>query len=157
FVWDQENNLWLLTKEGQLRRYTAHGNRLSLAHTYGNTQPVANFFFAHGRLFFQTQTGSLYDIDTKTFQTKALATSLPAIRAMAFYKGHFIVAWSNLGCDVYTASFTPSAFLQQELTQIQSMKITSWNVKDGLLWAGTDGNGLLKIMPQAAPFAAVHM
>src|SRR5690606_39073269 len=88
---------------------------------------------------------------------KALATSLPAIRAMAFYKGHFIVAWSNLGCDVYTANFTPSTFLQQELTQIQSMKITSWNVKDGLLWAGTDGNGLLKIMPQAAPFSAVHM
>src|SRR5690606_6818530 len=122
-----------------LHRYTAHGNQISFDRSFGDTQPITDFFYTHARLFFQTQAGRLYSMDLNTLQAKAVAPSLPSIRAIAFYKGHFMVAWSNLGCAVYTPTFDRSTFLQKELTQIQNMKITSWNVKDGLLWAGTDG------------------
>lgn len=152
---DENDHLWLLTNDRRLFVYSRQGTGFKRLHVYNNT--VTNFFIVNKQVFFSTTQGQLYEVNGRNLR-ETLALQMPSpIKAITFYKDHYLLAWSSGGIGIYNKSFLPSNFLGQEADRMRDMKITSFTLgSEQILWCGTDGNGLIKIYPKTKSFETIY-
>jgi len=152
-IFDDANRLWLLRQNGTLEVYAVNNDQYTLLRQFRNTN---NFFISNDKIFYTTATKELFAIDA-TLKANFIAQFPNTIKAITFYKDHFLVAWSTHGFAVYDQNFQPSYFMKEEVISLQNTKITSWESgTEQILWCGTDGNGLIKIFPEQKYFGSVN-
>ena len=155
-AFDENNRLWLLNGNGQLNVYTYAGHHFKQLHSYQQKSAINNFFILNHQVFFSTTDDRLFNIPAATFVQQPVMEMPHAVTAMAFYKGHYLLAWSTRGYGVYDSGFKADDFLQQETAQMQDIRVTSWALgSEDILWYGTDGNGIIKVYPKTKAFGTV--
>jgi len=153
-LFDEQNDLWVLTKEGNLILYSHNKTLFKPSYTIKKEQKIHDFFYLNKHIVFQTIDGKVYEV--KSLKERSTGLKVPLIKAMTFYGDHYILAWASQGYGVYSKNFQTSIFLQSQAQEMQHMRITSWEEgSENILWAGTDGNGILKITPNTTPFGTI--
>jgi len=156
-VFDAENAFWALTKAGKLEVYRHSRTQFQPLQTFEEQHKIINLFYVNQQVFYQTSIGELYAIDINTLKKRAIDIQVPIIGAMTYYKGHYLLGWTGQGYGVFSPDFQSTGFIYGNIPQMQQMKITSWaSGGENLLWAGTDGNGLLKIVPEILQFGYLN-
>lgn len=155
-AFDESNLLWLLNSNGQLDICKGTANRFKLIYTCQQNKKIVNFFPVNHQLFFSTEDDQLFAVNSTTFAQKPLLQMEHSLSAMAFYKDHYLLAWSANGYTVFNNNFKPASFLSAETKQLKDIKITCWALgSEDILWYGTDGNGMIKLYPKTKSFGTV--
>ncbi|GAB2812805.1 hybrid sensor histidine kinase/response regulator [Ferruginibacter profundus] len=155
FSFDEANRLWLLTSKGELEVYAGNAGHFTKLKTFHDEKFINNYFIVNRHFFFSNGADQLFSVNN-TLQQQQVMQMKHTLTAITFYKGHYMLAWSSKGYDVYDAVFQPSAFLREETAQMQDIRITSWaSGSEDILWYGTDGNGIIKIYPKTKSFGTV--
>lgn len=148
----KDNLIWALQNDGRLSLFRTGSTGLDLVRTMKAGIRVNNFFLVNSKVLFTDEKGGLWNLDGQ-FQSLKVADLQLGIKSLNFYQSHYIIAWEGLGIGVYDETFKPSALVQHEVGQLATTKVTAVEVaKDGVLWIGTDGNGLIKIYPKLNHF-----
>ncbi|TDQ09891.1 hybrid sensor histidine kinase/response regulator transcription factor [Pedobacter metabolipauper] len=124
---------------------------------------ISNLYLAGSGVFIADKQNEIYHVEAD-FSMKAaglLNTAgkniHPDIKTITAYQNGYIIAWDSQGIAVFDQNFKPSAILRQEVKQLAATKVISLTAgKDGVLWMGTDGNGLIKIYPKVNHFGLVN-
>ncbi|WP_316813508.1 two-component regulator propeller domain-containing protein [Pedobacter heparinus] len=147
--------MWLLKNDGTLLACKVTGTGLSPYRVIKATAPINNFFPVNESLLFTDAGNNLWTVDA-TFKPRKL-NNMGAVKSVVHYQSHYIVAWDGQGIGVFDDNFRPSAFMQQEAKQLAGSRVTALEPgKDGVLWIGTDGNGMIKIYPKVNHFGLVN-
>ncbi|WP_257669642.1 two-component regulator propeller domain-containing protein [Parapedobacter tibetensis] len=157
-LFDAHNRLWVLSGRGMIHAFEHTSDRqFKPVYVYnGQDRSISDLFFVNGQFFFSTSDGTLYQVGANLMKPKSVASTGYGIKAMTWYNQHYYVAMVGQGYLVYNANFGPQASISANLEPLETMKVTAWSVgNEQLLWAATDGNGILKIAPQTIPFASL--
>lgn len=154
-LFDSENRLWALSGQGNIRVFERTASQqFKLIYSYnGPNEAISSLFYVNHDIFFSTAQGKLYQqVGAQPLKPKQVAHTGHGIKAIALYNQHYYVALAGQGYQVYDLNFTlRPAFAP--LKQLESMKVTAWVVgSEQLLWAATDGKGIIKISPNTSPF-----
>lgn len=142
------NQLCYLNKSGELKLAKVGQKTLQIEKKFTDPKGISNFFVINGKIIFTTTTESQFLVD-QNFAEVPIDWPKKKIKAVSFYKSHYIVAWENQGLSVFDSDFKASSFLKNEVAAVENLKITALNVgADQILWLGTDGNGLVQIYPK---------
>lgn len=152
---DTANRLWVLSVDGKLRVYEVLADhQLKELSLDGMEEPIRQLFAVDGKIFLSTASVRLLEVDVRTLKQVQVAQLTSNPRAMVYHDDHYYLAMEGLGYEVYDRYFRPDAAQSSEMDRLRDMKITGWiSGKENLLWAATDGNGLIKIIPKKSPFA----
>ncbi|MCH5718676.1 ligand-binding sensor domain-containing protein [Niabella hibiscisoli] len=153
FSFDSNNCLIILTENDQLQLWTLSQNhpRLIAAITNGAT----NFFLVNNQLLFAKNDAYLYRYTPGG--SSALVALGSTVNSITFYNNHYFIAWSTSGCSIFNHVWQPSGIMPEVSRFLTNIRVTSWALKDETLWAGTDGNGVIKITPQTKFFGTVSL
>ncbi|HVW96581.1 MAG TPA: two-component regulator propeller domain-containing protein [Mucilaginibacter sp.] len=155
-LFDAQNNLWLLRDDGVLEAYKKTPQGFSRAAAFRAVNNVDNIFAANDRFFYTTRQGELIQV-TSAFQTVKCARLPHEVRAMSFFKQHYIFAWASKGIGEYDDRFRPVETISPQVTVLQNERITTLLTDaSNLLWLGTDGNGVLKLSKKEDYFGIVQ-
>ena len=155
-AFDEANRLWSLNASGQLDVYSVNGHRFKHLRTFLENEAIVNFFAVNHQVFYTTVSDRLITILSGTFIKKQVMQMKHAITSLISYKDHYLLAWSSKGYGVYDNDFQPSSFLREETQQMQDIKVTALAIgSEGILWYGTDGNGLIKVYPKTKSFGTI--
>lgn len=153
-LFDSGNRLWTLSETGNIRVYESRGSH-ELKEVYAEEKKqdaIHGLFSANGKTFLCTAAGHLSEVDARTLRQKQVAQLGSKVRDVVYHGHHYYFALEGQGYQVYDRDFKPINSLEME--KLQDMKIMGWvSGKEQLLWAATDGNGLIKIVPKGSPFA----
>ncbi|MCZ4245500.1 hybrid sensor histidine kinase/response regulator transcription factor [Pedobacter punctiformis] len=143
-----ENNLVYLNKNGDLIIAKTGADKLEKVKTFSVPKKINNFFTANHQIFYSDNDDKHSVIGTDLIP-KPINLSTKKIKAIAFYKSNYVIAWENQGVNVYNSKFEATGFLENEIKAIENLKVTTLSVgQDNVLWLGTDGNGLIQIYPK---------
>jgi DNA-binding response OmpR family regulator/signal transduction histidine kinase/streptogramin lyase len=146
--------MWLLKNNGTLLACKIDVNGLSPYKTIKVPARINNFFTVNRRLLFTDTDNELWAAG-RGFQS-AKIKKLASVKTVTYYHSHYIVVLDGQGINVLDDNFEPSAFMQKEVKQLLTTRVTTIKpAKDGVLWIGTDGNGLIKIYPKVNHFGLV--
>lgn len=153
---DVHNNLWLLKDDGILEVFKRNAAGFVKQTVFPSVNNIDNVFFVNGKVFYTSKNGDLFSVEDNFAAQKIL--KLPhEVRSMSYYRQHYVFAWASKGVGEYTPDFKPSAFLSAEIPVLQNIRITSLqDAGANLLWIGTDGNGILKVMPKENYFGIIQ-
>lgn len=155
FFFDAGNKLWLLNDDGRLDVYRQKDNRLYKELRYNELTQITDIFSANEEIFYTTSDRRLFKSDNQVV-FKEVALLPKALRTISFFSGNYILGWSSTGMAKYDASFKPVINSGPEYARMENVRVTT--VKDdrnGLLWVGTDGNGLIKFHENDNTFGMV--
>ncbi len=153
---DDHDHLWLLKDNGQLEAFRRAGERLVKLDNYRPVDHVDNAFYCDHQVFYQIKSDVLFMV-TDDLKKKQLLKLPHEVRSMSFFNGHYVFAWSSKGIGEYNAAFKAVSSLSMEMPVLQSDRITSLITdNNNLLWAGTDGNGAIKIARKDNQFGIVQ-
>mgnify|MGYP000058613583 CR=1 FL=1 len=145
FVGDK---LCYLNKKGILTVTKVSQNKLQTVKSISDPSGISNFFSVNNQIIYTTNTEHQFIVDGN-LAVKPLDLPLRKIKAIAAYKAHYLITWENQGMSVFDKTFKKTDFLRNEVTALENLKITGFNVgNDQVLWVGTDGNGLIQIYPK---------
>lgn len=153
---DGSDNLWLLKDDGKLESFRKRGRSFVKLDGYAPADNIDNVFYCNHQVFFQTKADVLFRVtaDLKKEQIGALPHE---VRDMNFFNGHYVFAWSSKGIGEYDTGFKPLNLLGRDMAVLQNGRITSLVTDNNdLLWAGTDGNGVMKIARKETQFGMVR-
>lgn len=146
--------MWFLKIDGTLLACEISASGLSPYRVIKTSLPINNFFKVNDRLLFTDAANNLWAVDA-AFQLKKIS-NMAAVKSIVHYQSHHIVVWDGQGIAVFDDNFQPSSFMLKEVKQLANTRITAIEqAKDGVLWLGTDGNGLIKIYPKVNHFGLV--
>jgi ligand-binding sensor domain-containing protein/DNA-binding response OmpR family regulator/signal transduction histidine kinase len=149
--------MWFLQKDGTLMACKTNPSGLSLIKKIKQQRPISNFFLANNRVFYTVDGGDLWTVDERLFVSQKLSDNLGGIKSIQYYQSNYIVGWEGQGIGVFDHEFKPAVLMQEEVKQLASTRVTTIeSAKDGVLWIGTDGNGLIKIYPKINYFGLVN-
>jgi len=153
-LFDNDGNLWMLMDNGRLEAYKPTTSGLIQA----NIPPIVgvdNIFFCNHQLFYSTKTDVLYRVGEDYAEQKVL--ELPhEIRGISYFNDHYLFAWSSKGIGEYDLNFKPADVLSNQISVLQNVRVTSFMATtQGLLWIGTDGNGVIKVTKKENYFGIV--
>jgi signal transduction histidine kinase/ligand-binding sensor domain-containing protein/DNA-binding NarL/FixJ family response regulator len=155
-AFDEADRLWLLNRKGELAAFSGTAARFLLVKSIHSENIINRFYHINGSVFYSTDDDRLFAIDEATLSPRLVLQMNHGISAMAFYRDHYLVAWSTKGYGVFDARFRPSGFLGAEARQMQDIKVTSLaGGSEQIIWFGTDGNGIIKIYPKTKTFGIV--
>ncbi len=153
---DAHDNLWLLKDNGILEGFTPTSNGFVSINNYHPVSDIDNVFYINKQVFYLTKSNKLCSI-TDNYTTKELLTLPHQVRSMSFFNNHYVFAWSSKGISEYDSSFKPSSFLSSDVPELQNMRVTSlMSDNKNLLWVGTDGDGILKVVRKENYFGLVQ-
>ena len=153
---DDQDNLWLLKDDGILEVFRPTKNGFEKLNTYSSVAGVDNVFYINKQVFYLTKTNELIRV-SKNYQKEKVATLPHEVRAMSFFKDHYVFAWASKGVGEYDIHFRPSDFLSREIPVLQNIRVTSvMSDSENLLWLGTDGNGVIKVTKKENYFGIVQ-
>ncbi|WP_316734754.1 two-component regulator propeller domain-containing protein [Pedobacter aquatilis] len=150
-----KQNICALSKDGVLSILEFQDKKLNINGTINTPKKIIDFFVVNNKIICSTIDGNFLLVED---DLTANPVRLPSkkIKAVAYYKSHYVIAWENQGVNVYDEDFTPSDFLSTEIKAVENLKITVLNVaQDKVLWLGTDGNGLIQIYPKQNYFGVL--
>ena len=144
-VFDKKSKLWVLKQDGTLKVYVKNGQKFIDDYYENQIDSVDDFFYVNDEIFFTTYNKRLYKQTNKTTQQPLLI--LPkTIRSMAFYKDNYYFAWSSVGVGEYDKNFSPLNNLSNSNVSLSNSRITYlMEGNENILWAGTDGNGIISV------------
>jgi len=155
-LFDEQDHLWLLRDSGVLETYRKTVNGFEPIKQLKPVAGVDNVFIANHQVFYTTQKGALAGIN-KQYQTDNLAQLPREVRSMSYFKQHYVFAWASKGLGEYDEQFKPVDNICAQAQVLQNVRITSLLTDaSGLLWAGTDGNGVLKLSKKEDYFGSVQ-
>lgn len=147
--------MWFLKNDGTLMACKVTAAGLNPYRTIKVPSQVNNFFTANQRMLFTDTGNHLWTVDSG-FQPKKIK-NIAAVKSVIYYHSQYIVAFDGQGIGVYNDDFESSSFMQEEVKQLANTRVTTLEpAKDGVLWVGTDGNGLIKIYPKVNHFGLVN-
>jgi signal transduction histidine kinase/DNA-binding response OmpR family regulator/ligand-binding sensor domain-containing protein len=147
--------IWFLQNDGTLIACKVSPPGLKQIKTIKPRGLVNNFFLANNQVFFTDAVNDMWVINAQ-FLPKKISKAQGSIKSVKHYQSNYIVAWDGQGIGVFDKDLKPSAFMQQEVKQLANTRATTIeSAKDGVLWIGTDGNGLIKIYPKINYFGLV--
>ena len=153
---DDENHLWLLKDNGKLEAFKRTGNSFVKLDGYRPVDSLDDAFYCNHQVFYITKTHVLYRV-TAGLAKERLASLPHQVRAVAFFSGRYVFAWSSKGLGEYDTAFKPLTSLENAIPLLQNVRITSLITgKDHLLWVGTDGNGAIKITTRDSQFGLMQ-
>lgn len=149
-----DNRLLVLRTGGAFEIYSFNKNKFQLSHTL--PQRIRNFYTINRKILLSAYDNALYNLNAgKTPPGFIMKTPQP-IQAVTYYNGYYLLSWAETGFDAFDANFTPATYMQDVKSQMQNVKITCWNAGGSkVLWAGTDGNGIIKIARRTKNFGTV--
>ncbi|WEK19635.1 MAG: two-component regulator propeller domain-containing protein [Candidatus Pedobacter colombiensis] len=149
--------MWFLQNDGTLMACKTNPSGLSLVKKIKHQSLISNFFPVNNRIFFTDDEGNLWTVDERQFVLQKVGSSPGSIKSMKYYQSNYIIAWDGQGIGVFDQNFKPAALMEQEVKQLANTRVTTIeSAKDGVLWIGTDGNGLIKIYPKINYFGLVN-
>jgi CheY-like chemotaxis protein/signal transduction histidine kinase/ligand-binding sensor domain-containing protein/AraC-like DNA-binding protein len=153
-IFDESNKLWMLNDEGILSLY--HPNKASLVfqRQLSNSKKITDVYAVNHQVFYTTSDKELFHSSDQSYFNK-VATLPFAVRAMAYYKDRYILAWSTIGMGELDRNFVKTNTLNKEIPSLDNIRITSLKVSGKMLWVGTDGNGVLKVREKENHFGLV--
>ncbi|MEB0260091.1 MULTISPECIES: two-component regulator propeller domain-containing protein [unclassified Mucilaginibacter] len=155
-LFDEQGTLWLLKDKGKLEAYQNTANGFTLQSRFNAVEDVDNIFMANHQVFYTTHNGNLVKI-TNDFERQELLKLPHEVRSMDFFKQHYVFAWSSKGIGEYDEQFRPVSTIATQIPVLQNVRVTSlMSDATNLLWFGTDGNGILKIVKKENYFGIVQ-
>lgn len=155
-AFDPHNRLCILNNTGSLEVYTKMDGAFIHRQTIQDITAINNFFISGNRFFFTNTLNLLRELDADSGIVNPVIGLPAGIAAITFYQQHYLVAWTSRGVSVYDDAFRPSGFLTDQVSRLQQLRVTAWKPgTEEILWAGTDGNGIMKIFPQTKPFGNI--
>jgi len=152
---DEHNNLWLLRDNGVLDCYAKSAGGFTKLEQFATVADVDNVMFCNHQIFYATRGDDLVRVDDQFQKTNVLKLS-HEVRAMGYYRNHYVLAWSAKGIGEYDETFKPAVFLTDESSVLQNVRITTMMNDDNLLWLGTDGSGVIKITKRENYFGLIQ-
>jgi signal transduction histidine kinase/DNA-binding response OmpR family regulator/ligand-binding sensor domain-containing protein len=155
-LFDKENRFWVLKEGGLLDIYIKKGDQFFADGYNSEIAGVSDFFYVNDEVFYTSPDKRLYKTNRK--QEKVPVLELPkTIRSMAFYKGHYFFAWSSTGIGEYDKNFKQSFEVSNDKSALNNRRVTCLKAgSEHILWAGTDGNGIIGILENINPFGRVN-
>jgi signal transduction histidine kinase/CheY-like chemotaxis protein/ligand-binding sensor domain-containing protein/AraC-like DNA-binding protein len=155
FKFDQQGNLWVQKNPASLELYRPEGHYFEKAPDVADVKDVAGIFMVNQQFFYTTGNGALYRAGA--LQQPIWCTQLPhEVRSITYYQHHYIFAWASKGIGEYTADFKPGNYFIQQQSSLANTRVTSLCAgKENILWVGTDGSGVIKIVQKPDYFGAV--
>lgn len=155
-LFDKDNRFWVLKEGGTLELFIKKGNTFFDDGYNSKLSGVLDFFYVNDDIFYTTLEKQLYKTNRQLIKIPVLG--LPkTIRSMTFYKGHYFFAWSSTGIGEYDKNFKPSYTISNDGVNLNSRRVTILMAgSEQILWAGTDGNGIISISENTNPFGRVN-
>ncbi len=154
-LFDKDDMLWLQKEDGMLEVFVKKGNQFFAGAYNSQIAGVEDFFYINKELFYTTADKRLYKTNKHLIKTPLL--QLPkTVRSMAYYKDHYFFAWSSVGIGEYDQNFKPVLDVSKNRIAFNNRRITYLKAgNEHILWAGTDGNGVISIAEDINPFGLV--
>jgi len=147
----QGSNLYLLNTEGTLHTFAINNHQLQHKHVLSG---IKNCFIVENKLFVTDANKFLNIYHNDVLLQKLIIPDY--INAIGYYKQHYLFSWAEKGFAVYDSTFRASSYMNDLTRTYSEIKITAFGSnKDGSLWIGTDGNGILKITPRSQAFGLI--
>lgn len=147
--------VWFLRDDGRLTACSITAQGVKPIKTLANNR-ISNFFVVNHKLFFTNADHELWQLGAQLVPQK-ISRLRAGVKSVSYYQSGYLVAWEGLGIAVFDGQFRASGLMQQEVKQLASTRVTSVETaKDGVLWIGTDGNGLIKIHPKTNHFGLLN-
>lgn len=152
---DDSGCLWLLKDNGILESFRLVNGKFYKRQGYHPVSDVAAAFYCNHHVFYQNKNNSLFRFADDLLPQRLIA--LPhEIRAMNFFKNRYFLAWSSKGVGEFDDSFRQYSDLARDAPLVQNVRVTSVMTNGaGVLWLGTDGNGVLKVTRKENYFGLV--
>jgi signal transduction histidine kinase/ligand-binding sensor domain-containing protein/DNA-binding response OmpR family regulator len=155
-LFDEQGNLWLLKDDGILEAFARTPDGFKPISRFKPVKSIDNIFFSNHQVFYSTKTDDLYRIG-KGFAPEKLIRLPHEVRSMTFFKEHYVFAWASKGVGEYDAAFNTLSTISSQVAVLQNVRATSLlNDASGLLWAGTDGNGIIKVSKKENYFGIIQ-
>ncbi len=155
FFFDEGNRLWLLNETGRLDVFRQKDNRLFREFRYNELTEITDIFSVNSEIFYTTADRRLFKSDNQVVFNQ-VAVLPKALRTISFFRGNYILGWSSTGLAKYDASFKPVINPEPEYTRMENVRVTIIRADgNGVLWVGTDGNGLIKFNENDNTFGMV--
>jgi len=153
---DAHNNLWILTDKNLLVGFRPSAGKFIPIPGYVVAANVDNIFYVNKQLFYVDKSHQLFRVEDN-YSSQALATLPHQVRAMSYFKDHYVIGWASKGVSEYDNEFKASDFLSADIPELRNMRITSLKSDDGkILWLGTDGDGVMKVIRKENYFGLVQ-
>jgi signal transduction histidine kinase/DNA-binding response OmpR family regulator/ligand-binding sensor domain-containing protein len=153
---DEQDRLWLLKDNGKLEVFRFFGSQFVKVDGYAPVDSLDNVFYCNHRVFYTTRSNELFRV-LPGLRKEKLAALPHEVRAMAFFNNQYVFAWSSQGMGAYDADFKPVNSFTAGIPLLQNVRVTSLTAdRNHLLWAGTDGNGVIKITPKENQFGLMQ-
>ncbi|PTT03658.1 histidine kinase [Pedobacter sp. HMWF019] len=149
-----DGKLWLLDNNSILYICTIAGNSIRRIQQLEGFSDLTNMFTSNEQIVL-TSPQYMYLLD-KQYHLVKKRSNQQKMKALIYYRHHYIVAWEAQGISVFDQNFSPSLFMNKEARQLSGTRIMSLNTaRNEILWLGTDGNGLIKIFPRSNYFSLI--
>lgn len=153
-LFDQSGRLWLLDSAGEVLICRDDKSVLKIVRVLQGRTPAENVFRVGANVIVSCN-GALYLFDA-ALNYKSFPETPSEIKSIARYHSNYVIITGNQELQVFDREFTKSSFLSAEFAKLRGIRTTSvYASKEGNLWIGTDGNGLIKICPLTRHFGLI--
>lgn len=143
--------LWFLDNQGVVYICRSTGNAIQISRKLDGFSGLTNFFVVNNQVLL-TSPQYIYLLDKQYFPVKKFSNR-EKMKAVTYYHSSYIIAWETQGIALFDQDFNPSPLMDKEVMRLSGTRVMSLNSTDnGILWIGTDGNGLIKIHPRSNYF-----
>jgi len=151
---DEDGFLWVLGGDGDLLLTEPHAEGLRIRRVIRHSSGINNFFFADKAVILESN-GDLFGSFAKS-AFKRIPGNFNGIRAVSYFQEGYIILTESAGVDVYDLKFRKNSRMAAEMNKLSGLRITSLaSSGDGILWLGTDGNGLIQLHSKRNNFGLV--
>ncbi len=154
-LFDGENRLWALAISGQVNVYSVQddGTFRLYAQAMPDNSGVTALFYVNNQVFLGSQDKLLRPDLQSPARLTTISTGFP-VKAMTCYDGKYLLAHPTQGFRMVDTAFRDVPELPPGIAALQRVRISNWAAcSDQLLWAATDGQGLIRINPRNSIFA----
>jgi ligand-binding sensor domain-containing protein len=151
----KENNLWFVTKTGQLYKRTDHKTEMvvTIPNINGSDNKVQSIEISNNQVYISTSKGKIYSYSNNTKSLNELIgtyTGYPG--PIELQTDNYNKLWIGteafglLIYDINQDSFIQEKFFKEQITKFnKDLFISFFLDSNNYIWAGTDGDGLYKI------------
>ncbi|PRY55610.1 two component regulator with propeller domain [Arcticibacter pallidicorallinus] len=151
---DGDGSLWVLEANGNLLLTEPHAEGLRIKRVIRHSLGINNFFFVNQAAILEAGGNMFGSFEKSAF--KRIPGNFTGVRAVSRFRGGYILLRESTGAEVYDLKFRKNARIDGIIKKFSGLRITSLaSSADGILWLGTDGNGLIKLHPKTNNFGLV--